>query len=67
MSTVFDNDEAARYEAAVQAFLAGEYDAERFMALRLQHGVYGQRQEGVQMVRVKIPGGVLNAEQLLAI
>src|SRR5574337_1252021 len=30
----------------------------------LQHGVYGQRQEGVHMVRVKIPWGGLTARQL---
>jgi sulfite reductase (ferredoxin) len=28
---------------------------ERFRSLRLARGVYGQRQEGVQMIRIKLP------------
>ena len=35
-----------------------------FKRFRLQHGVYGQRQADVQMVRVKIPWGGLRALQL---
>jgi hypothetical protein len=27
----------------------------RFRSLRLARGVYGQRQEGVQMIRIKLP------------
>ena len=42
-------------------------DADRFTSVRLQQGVYGQRQEGVNMLRIKIPGGRLNADQLDAI
>ncbi len=41
-----------------------EIPEERFKRFRLQNGVYGQRQPGVQMVRVKIPGGVLTATKL---
>ena len=39
-------------------------DVDRFTATRLQMGIYGQRQEGVNMVRIKLPGGRLNASQL---
>ena len=60
-------EEVDTFEQTVQKFLAQKIDAERFMAFRLQHGVYGQRQEGVHMVRVKIPGGRLYAHQLPAI
>src|SRR5262245_13092955 len=35
-----------------------------FTEFRLRHGVYGQRQDGVQMQRIKIPLGILRAEQL---
>jgi sulfite reductase (ferredoxin) len=40
---------------------------ERFRALRLWHGIYEQRQPNVHMVRVKIPNGILYADQLLAL
>jgi len=52
------------FEAGLKAFLAGDMPEERFTPFRLQMGVYGQRQEGVQMVRVKLPGGVLTPDQL---
>jgi sulfite reductase (ferredoxin) len=54
-------------EAEIRRFLAGETAPERFKSFRLAHGIYGQRQPGVQMVRVKIPGGVLRARQLEAL
>ncbi len=44
-----------------------EIPEEKFKKFRLQQGVYGQRQKGVQMVRVKIPAGFLNAEKLRAL
>ena len=38
-----------------------------FTEFRLRHGVYGQRQDGVQMQRIKIPLGLLRPEQLEAV
>jgi len=52
------------FEAGLKAFQAGDMPEERFTPFRLQMGVYGQRQEGVQMVRVKLPGGVMTPDQL---
>lgn len=52
------------FEAGYKAFRAGTMPEERFTPFRLQMGVYGQRQEGVQMLRVKLPGGNLTPEQL---
>jgi sulfite reductase (NADPH) hemoprotein beta-component/sulfite reductase (ferredoxin) len=52
------------YEAGLLAFLDGRMAEERFTPFRLQMGVYGQRQEGVQMVRAKLPGGNITPEQL---
>ncbi|HKJ84280.1 MAG TPA: sulfurtransferase TusA family protein [Mariprofundaceae bacterium] len=52
------------YEAGLKAFLDGRMPEERFTPFRLQMGVYGQRQEGVQMIRVKLPGGSLTPDQL---
>jgi sulfite reductase beta subunit-like hemoprotein len=42
----------------------GEITDDQFRPFRLKHGIYGQRQPGFQMVRVKIPSGLLNADQL---
>ncbi len=54
-----------RYEEELAAYLAGELDEETFRICRLNNGVYGQRQgEPNQMIRVKVPYGSLNAEQL---
>ncbi len=66
-NTVVDFDEIARYEEGLQAFLDGTMDADRFMAFRLQHGIYGQRQPGLHMVRIKLPGGQVTPAQLGAI
>ncbi|HEY7616705.1 MAG TPA: nitrite/sulfite reductase, partial [Terriglobales bacterium] len=52
------------FEERAGQFLRGEITDEQFRPFRLKHGTYGQRQAGVQMLRVKIPSGVLNAEQL---
>ena len=48
----------------IQLFHEGKIDGEKFRALRLARGVYGQRQQGVQMIRIKIPFGKLNVEKL---
>ncbi len=62
-----DAPELTQYRQAVQDVLAGKLDEARFQALRLQQGVYGQRQEGVNMIRVKLPGGVVSPSQLGAV
>jgi sulfite reductase (ferredoxin) len=46
------------------AFESGAIGPEQFRAFRLTRGVYGQRQEGTQMLRVKLPMGRASAEQL---
>jgi sulfite reductase beta subunit-like hemoprotein len=57
--------ELDRFEDAVHRFLAGEMDEDAFRVFRLNHGIYGQRQGGhQQMVRVKIPHGRVESEQL---
>lgn len=59
-----DQEEIDRLEQAIQTFLEGHIDPDRFTAVRLQQGVYGQRQDGVNMLRIKIPGGRLNVDQI---
>ncbi len=61
-STVRADIELFRSQA--QDFLAGRLTADEFRAFRLRRGIYGQRQEGVQMVRTKIPGGLLTSAQM---
>jgi len=56
--------EISRYEENVKQFRSGQITADTFQRIRLQHGVYGQRQDGVQMIRIKIPMGILRADQL---
>jgi|SaaInl4_135m_RNA_FD_contig_61_336727_length_3540_multi_10_in_0_out_0_1 sulfite reductase (ferredoxin) len=45
-------------------FRSGDIAENVFTEFRLRHGVYGQRQEGVQMIRIKIPYGAVTAEQM---
>jgi sulfite reductase (ferredoxin) len=54
----FDNEAAT--------FLRGEQTEEQFIGFRLKQGVYGQRQPDVQMIRVKLPYGGVNPEQMEA-
>ena len=41
-----------------------QIDEEKFRSLRLARGVYGQRQAGVQMIRIKLPYGKVLSNQL---
>jgi sulfite reductase (ferredoxin) len=54
-------------ERKIALFRDGKIDEERFRSLRLARGVYGQRQEGVQMIRIKLPFGKVSSEQLVRI
>jgi sulfite reductase (ferredoxin) len=51
----------------LEKYERGELTAEQFRAFRLLRGVYGQRQEGTQMIRVKIPFGRLDSRGLDAL
>ena len=51
-------------ERKIFAFKECKMDEEKFRSLRLARGVYGQRQQGVQMVRIKIPYGKCSANQM---
>ena len=51
-------------EQKIFAFKNNSIDEEKFRSLRLARGVYGQRQQGVQMVRIKLPMGRFTANQL---
>ncbi len=51
----------------ITSFFSGKEDEEKFRSFRLSRGVYGQRQEGVQMIRIKLPYGKVTAKQLVKI
>jgi sulfite reductase (ferredoxin) len=63
-SSIADIDE---FVEVLRRYEAGEIDADAFRSFRLTRGVYGQRQPDVQMIRVKVPGGLLTVPQLLAL
>ncbi|WP_040281228.1 HEPN domain-containing protein [Psychroserpens damuponensis] len=48
----------------IALFHDGKIDEEKFRSLRLARGVYGQRQQGVQMIRIKLPYGKVLSNQL---
>src|ERR1044072_2812950 len=47
----------------IHLFREGKMPEEKFRSLRLARGVYGQRQQGVQMVRIKLPYGKMTMAQ----
>ena len=55
--------EIETFRTKALSHLAGEISDADFRPYRLKHGIYGQRQAGVQMVRCKIPSGLLTSEQ----
>jgi sulfite reductase beta subunit-like hemoprotein len=61
------DDEIVRLEEESAKFVAGEQDNAEFTPFRLKQGVYGQRQSDVQMIRVKVPGGIVTTEAMQAL
>jgi sulfite reductase (NADPH) hemoprotein beta-component len=47
-------------------FESGEMPADQWRRYRLVRGTYGQRQDGVQMLRVKAPQGIVSSSQMRA-
>jgi len=56
--------EIENFGLQVSRYQNKEIPEDKFKRYRLQNGIYGQRQPGAQMVRVKIPTGLLDAEKL---
>lgn len=51
-------------EKKIRLFREGKIDDDKFRSLRLARGIYGQRQSGVQMIRIKLPLGRVTTKQL---
>ena len=47
----------------LEKFEQGELGPDQWRSFRLLRGTYGQRQDGVQMIRIKIPQGLMDANQ----
>src|ERR1700745_2317713 len=54
-------EEIERFRVKAAGVLDGTVTDDEFRPFRLRYGIYGQRQPGVQMVRTKVPGGLLTA------
>ena len=63
-----DTADIDEFVSVLDRFERGEITPDQWRQFRLVRGTYGQRQtEDAQMLRVKIPQGVLSAEQLNAL
>lgn len=51
----------------IRRYQHGKINEESFRAFRLTRGIYGQRQDGVNMIRIKLPFGRLSPSQLRTI
>src|SRR5437763_1101173 len=54
------------FDTRARDFASGGIPEDEFIGFRLKQGVYGQRQPDVQMIRVKLPFGGVNPEQMEA-
>jgi sulfite reductase beta subunit-like hemoprotein len=52
------------FDTQARRFIDGETGEDEFIPFRLRQGVYGQRQIARQMIRIKLPFGGVNPEQL---
>lgn len=59
--------EIIELEKKIKAYQEGKIADEKFRSLRLARGIYGQRQPGVQMIRIKLPFGKVTFKQILKI
>lgn len=55
------------FVSKLEAFEKGELSPDDWRSFRLLNGVYGQRQDGVNMIRAKLPGGIVTPAQLEAL
>lgn len=59
--------EIIEFENRIHSFLNGSLREDEFRTIRTHKGVYSQRQQGVQMLRIKIPIGKISRRQMLCI
>src|SRR6266404_3058847 len=52
------------FRTQAESLLSGRITDDELRPHRLRRGIYSQRQPGVQMIRTKVPGGLLTARQM---
>jgi sulfite reductase beta subunit-like hemoprotein len=57
-------EDIEQFRSFAESRLAGKITDDDLRPQRLRRGVYSQRQEGVHMIRTKVPGGLLTSEQM---
>ena len=57
--------ELDEYQDWIKKYRAGQIGDVKMQKIRLQLGTYAQRQEGVQMQRIKFPSGTITSDQLV--
>ncbi len=57
--------ELEEYREWIKKYRANQIGEIKMQKIRLQLGTYAQRQEGVQMQRIKFPGGTISSDQLI--
>jgi sulfite reductase (NADPH) hemoprotein beta-component len=62
-----DDREIDAFVETLGRFERGEIDADAWRAYRVARGAYSQRQDGVHMLRIKLPQGATGAAQLRAL
>jgi len=62
-----DEKDVDTFVAKLEAFESGALTSDDWRTFRLLNGVYGQRQDGLMMIRAKVPGGILTPAQLEAL
>ena len=63
-----DEGEIDEFVSVLERYEKGELTPDEWRAFRLVRGTYGQRQTGdAQMLRIRIPQGILDGEQLRAL
>jgi sulfite reductase beta subunit-like hemoprotein len=62
-----DPAEIDEFVTKLEAFESGELGPDQWRSFRLLRGTYGQRQPDVQMIRVKLPQGLGDAQQFHAL
>jgi sulfite reductase (ferredoxin) len=56
-----------KLEKQIRLYREGKIDDDKFRSLRLVRGIYGQRQQGVQMIRIKFPYGKITSQKLFRV
>jgi len=62
--TFGDARDAEEFLVQLERFERGELTADQYRTYRLSRGVYGQRQNDVHMMRIKVPQGMITGPQL---